>query len=519
MKNILKKHLSSLIILFISFLILLNTSNYTANGETVTSGAISIVFDDNYGNQLTNAWPLMEDRDIIGTFYVLTNTVNTPGYMGYTDLQTLQAAGNEIGTHSVTHTSFTDLNEQQIRVECFNSKTTLEEHGLVIKNFAYPNGETTSVIDGIVDDYYVSGRTAYISPFLIDLPTDQFRLPAFSEENQGLELNLLKNMVDQVYSTNSWGIFLFHNILPGDYSNLYTTSQEDFESFLDYVMLKELPTLTVNQGLDLVTLTMDTTAGMVSPLTGEYTSGSDVVIEAVAPVAGDGERFFWEGWSGSGVGSYSGTDNPATITMNEPLIETASWNNQFNILLFQNGVGSDISNNILNVNGITYRNEVSLWLESGSILSFSFEPELTASQGKKYLWTSSSGLSNQKAESIIISKSGTITANYLIQYYVNIISNYSDTIGSGWYSSGDIVFPKIDNLNITESENERYAISGWFEDGSYIGGTSDPIIINNSISLVASWQKQYLFVFNQKGLPDDLETFLIVNSENQRVPL
>ena len=589
--------MTSLVILFTCFIFLLNTSNHNVKGENVTTGAISIVFDDNYGNQLTNAWTLMEERGFIGTFYVLTSTVNTPGYMSYAALQTLQAGGNEIASHSVNHNSFTNLTDQQIRNECTNSKTILEEYNLVIKNIAYPNGVTDSRVDSIVDDYYDSGRTAYISPYFVELPNTQFRLPGFSEEDQGTEIDLLKNMIDQVSSTNSWSIFLFHNILPGDHSSPYTTSQEDFEDFLDYVLLKELPTITISQGLDAITLTMDTNIGTSSPLSGDYTLGSEVVIEAFVPVAGVGERFVWEGWSGSGVGSYSGDDNPATITlsssitqnahwrheyslkinsnygeivpfvgekwyevdsevvieafvpvagvgerfvwegwsgsgvgsysgddnpatitMDEPITVTASWKNQFNILIHYDDLGSDISKNPINVNGISYRNEVSLWLDRGSILSFSFEPELLANQDKKYVWASSSGLSNQKSGSIIISGSGAITGKYNVQYFVAVISNYSDTLGSGWYFSGDIVNPTLSNINITESQNERYVFSGWLEDGNTISGASDLFIVNNSISLTAFWQKQYLIEFNQQGLPDEFGTFLVVNSENQSLP-
>ena len=213
------KSLAFLVFLLTCFLLLINTSIYEVNGDDVNNGAISIVFDDNYDNQFDYAWPLMEEKGLVGTFYVLTNTANTPGYMNYADLQTLQSAGNEIASHSVTHRSFTLLEEQEIRDECSISKSTLEAHGLTITNFAYPNGYTTSGIDDIVDDYYSSGRTAYISPFLVDLSTDDFRLPAFSEENMGNELVLLKNMVDQVVSTNRWGVFLFHKIIPGDYSS------------------------------------------------------------------------------------------------------------------------------------------------------------------------------------------------------------------------------------------------------------------------------------------------------------
>ena len=235
--------------LLICFSTVINTTIFDVHAEAFNNGVISIIFDDNYANQLTYAWPLIEERGIVGTFYVLTNTANTTGYISYTELQTLQAAGNEIASHSVTHTNFASLTDQQIRDECSDSKAILESNGLIISNFAYPGGVTDNHIDSIVDDYYTSGRTAYIPPYIVDLPANQFRIPVINEENQANELELLKNMVDQVYNTQNWGIFLFHNIIPEDHSSLYTTSQEDFEAFLDYILAKEVTTRTVNQVL------------------------------------------------------------------------------------------------------------------------------------------------------------------------------------------------------------------------------------------------------------------------------
>jgi len=593
----LKKPLTSLVFLLICSLFLINISIYEVTAEDVSNGAISIVFDDNYDNQYANAWPLMENRGIVGTFYVLTSTVNRANYMSYADLQMLQSAGNEIGSHSVSHTSFTLLEEQQIRDECLNSKVTLESNGLVISNFAYPNGYTTSGIDAIVGEYYLSGRTAYISPFMVGLPTDQFRLPAFSEEDMSNELDLLKNMVDQVQSSDSWGIFLFHKIVPGDYVSDYTTSMEDFETFLDYIIQKGVPTITINQGLDIVTLSMDTNAGSITPGNGEYVLGSEVVIEAIAPVGGVGERFVWEGWSGSGVGSYSGTDNPATITlngnlnqaaswrheyrlttssnhgqvepsagehwyeansevvieaiapvggvgerfvwegwsgsgvgsysgtdnpasiiMNNSISQVGSWDGQYQIFITKNGVGTDFTGNIMTINGVDYSNDHSLWVDSGSTLSFSFQTDLNVNEGKKYHWTTSSGLSSQQSGLIIASGSGSITANYKIQYFLEVISSYGNTTGSGWYDSNEIVYATIDNLIINDSENIRYVFSGWTEDGSGTTMTSDPIILNKSLLAVASWQKQYLITFNQEGLPIETDVSIVVNSMNHTLP-
>jgi hypothetical protein len=59
-------------------------------------------------------------------------------------------------------------------------------------------------------------------------------------------------------------------------------------------------------------------AGSVSPLSGWYEEGSLVEISA-SPNPG----YEFVGWRGSGLGSYTGKDNPVSITMVAPIVETA----------------------------------------------------------------------------------------------------------------------------------------------------------------------------------------------------
>ena len=68
-------------------------------------------------------------------------------------------------------------------------------------------------------------------------------------------------------------------------------------------------------------LTMNAGAnGSVSPAS-DWTNSGAVVNISATPAGG----FSFNNWTGSGSGSYSGNNNPASITMNGPIIETASF--------------------------------------------------------------------------------------------------------------------------------------------------------------------------------------------------
>ena len=62
------------------------------------------------------------------------------------------------------------------------------------------------------------------------------------------------------------------------------------------------------------------TGGTVNPASGWKNSGTTVSI-TVTPASG----YVFSNWIGSGAGSYTGTNNPASITMGGPITETATF--------------------------------------------------------------------------------------------------------------------------------------------------------------------------------------------------
>ena len=77
-------------------------------------------------------------------------------------------------------------------------------------------------------------------------------------------------------------------------------------------------TYTANFGTQYFLTMTHGTGGKVSPGSGWKRSGAAVSISAT-PATG----YHFTNWTSNGIGSYSGTNNPASVTMNGPITETA----------------------------------------------------------------------------------------------------------------------------------------------------------------------------------------------------
>ena len=147
--------------------------------------------------------------------------------------------------------------------------------------------------------------------------------------------------------------------------------------------------------------------GFVSPTSNSWiNAGSPVTIYAVSPAATAGEQYLWNGWTGSGSGSYTGTsNNSALVTMNAPITESASWTHQYQITFAV----------ALSDSGTITPSGSNVWENSGPLgLGLSPSSGYTFSQ-----WTSSTGsitFSNQNVASTTaeVNGPGTITANLVL---------------------------------------------------------------------------------------------------------
>src|ERR1051325_1220849 len=97
-----------------------------------------------------------------GTFFINSGTIGSNSYyMTWSDVDALNADGNEIGGHTVDHKRLTDLTDDQQKHEICDDAAALRARAYTINDFAYPFGagsKDTSVRQNLVDCGYLSAR-------------------------------------------------------------------------------------------------------------------------------------------------------------------------------------------------------------------------------------------------------------------------------------------------------------------------------------------------------------------------
>jgi len=240
-------------------------------------------------------------------------------------------------------------------------------------------------------------------------------------------------------------------------------------------------------------LTVNSAYDSPNPTSNWFDAGTSITASVTAPSSGpSGTRYVCTGWSGSGSVPVSGSGASVTFTINMPSSITWNWKTQYQVTFTSSGIGSDSSGTVVTVNG-NAKTQSQLpyiaWYDSGSTISYDFTLTVSASSGKQYVWTSTSGLGQSgRTESFTASTAGTVTGTYKTQYYLTMQTSPSDG-GTGSPSSG--WFDAASTVQIQATANTGYQLREWTGSGtgSY-SGTNNPssIKMNGPVTETANFQ-------------------------------
>jgi hypothetical protein len=220
------------------------------------------------------------------------------------------------------------------------------------------------------------------------------------------------------------------------------------------------------------------TGGTVSPTSGWRNAGSIVSISAT-PTNNNQVSYSFTGWTGSGSGSYSGTNNPASITMNGPITENASFTqNPVQVTVQTNPAGLTFS-----VDGTSYTSAQVFSWQPGSSHTIATTSPQSGGTGVRYVWMGWGGGAISQTVAPTINR--TYTAAFRTQYFLTMTRGTGGTVSptSGWRNSGMTV-------SITATPSAGYSFSSWAGTGTgSFSGTANPasITMGGPITEVATF--------------------------------
>ena len=123
----------------------------------VNSNSVCITFDDGTVSAYDAALELI-DAGAYCSHFIIPERVNQKDVnsMTWSQIRELDAAGVEIGSHTLTHPHLIRLGEKELKEESTTSKIILEDKlGKSITSFAYPYGEYDNrIIEAVADSGY-----------------------------------------------------------------------------------------------------------------------------------------------------------------------------------------------------------------------------------------------------------------------------------------------------------------------------------------------------------------------------
>ena len=134
------------------------------------------------------------------------------------------------------------------------------------------------------------------------------------------------------------------------------------------------------------------------------------------------------------------------------------------------------------------------WYDAGSTVSITLEQSIVSIQNGTQAvfsaWTGASGGSKVANYAITVNGPANLTAEWTIQYYLTIRTQYSDAIGEGWYNAGSPANISIVKPSIPENLFTSKVFKGWV--GSVNASAQNLTITMTGPSYVSAvWANDY----------------------------
>lgn len=224
-----------------------NLETYTPAG--FKHALVTLTFDDGYVSQYTQTMPLLRKYGFTSTQFIITNDINTPGYLTVPQLEALYHADNEIASHTVTHDEMIQEPPARWTEELRQSKIQLTKWiGAPIPDLAYPNGLYNAGIVAQTQEYYSAARG--VEEGLNS--RDNFNVYDIKVQNifDTTTAAQVSDWLRQAAQTRTWLVLVYHSVVsPQASAGIYNVTGRQLDSNFAAIKASHLSVVTMQQAL------------------------------------------------------------------------------------------------------------------------------------------------------------------------------------------------------------------------------------------------------------------------------
>jgi peptidoglycan/xylan/chitin deacetylase (PgdA/CDA1 family) len=222
--------------------------------------ASSVTLDDGTYDQYAAAFPLLEELNIKGTFYLAASLLDKGSWsdngtlrkmMNWEQAAEIAASGHEIGSHTYSHIDMSGENVD-IEFELHHSRDYIQSKlpGVTVETFCWPHWRETDEALEEASKYYISARSGngIISYYIkrkggipSDPPENMYKINSLGFLNNQTDEEW-KELIDSVYDSRSWFVSSYHGVdngqLPADSLGWSHLTAERFAETIRYPLDK-----------------------------------------------------------------------------------------------------------------------------------------------------------------------------------------------------------------------------------------------------------------------------------------
>ena len=161
---------------FVSMVDAVGSSWFTIDDEDYyKKKGCCLTFDDGNLSDFEIVYPILRERKIGATFFLITEKIGKKGYLTWSHINEMKSNGMKFGSHSKSHRNMTTLTRNQVISEFIKSKGILEDKiGDEITSFSYPYGRYSKDLNrlGFSSGYkfIYTSRHGYVRKYSTTIP-------------------------------------------------------------------------------------------------------------------------------------------------------------------------------------------------------------------------------------------------------------------------------------------------------------------------------------------------------------